>query len=407
MDELLRAVIEAPDDDAPRLVYADALMRAGDPRGEFIALQLSSAPAAAERAAELLATHRATWIAAMPQVLDANFERGFAASASLVCRDPASPALACCDVEPIRSIMLVCDEDVGGADHLAVARRFAADARTARIRYLDLSRTDHDAWGEEPFAIMLAADLRALRELHVGDYDCNTPAVHAITRLSHLTSLGFHGDYHASLHEGIDILAESPSIASLETLILSDCGLPAYGGIAIAGSPYVTKLRHLSYGGGSYQQNILGDEGAIALAESRTLGALSQLSLVHNRVTAAFCEALADPAALPSLTDLAVNSCPIGSAGLTALATAPRFATMTKLWIGACGIDDAGLIALAQSSYAGALRTLNLYGNPITAAGARALADSPLAIQLAYLSVDPALHPILRPTFGARLNRVG
>lgn len=37
--QLLAAIAASPDDDAPRLVYADALSAAGDVRGEFIALQ--------------------------------------------------------------------------------------------------------------------------------------------------------------------------------------------------------------------------------------------------------------------------------------------------------------------------------------------------------------------------------
>jgi uncharacterized protein (TIGR02996 family) len=38
---LYEAVYANPDDDGPRLVLADALQEAGDPRGEFIALQLA------------------------------------------------------------------------------------------------------------------------------------------------------------------------------------------------------------------------------------------------------------------------------------------------------------------------------------------------------------------------------
>jgi uncharacterized protein (TIGR02996 family) len=37
--ELIAAIQAAPDDDAPRLVYADLLMERGDPRGELILLQ--------------------------------------------------------------------------------------------------------------------------------------------------------------------------------------------------------------------------------------------------------------------------------------------------------------------------------------------------------------------------------
>ena len=35
----LQAVLENPDDDTPRLIYADWLEERGDPRGEFIRVQ--------------------------------------------------------------------------------------------------------------------------------------------------------------------------------------------------------------------------------------------------------------------------------------------------------------------------------------------------------------------------------
>jgi uncharacterized protein (TIGR02996 family) len=35
-EELLAAIAEAPDDDAPRLVFADALSERGDPWGEIM-----------------------------------------------------------------------------------------------------------------------------------------------------------------------------------------------------------------------------------------------------------------------------------------------------------------------------------------------------------------------------------
>lgn len=42
-EELLAAVYAAPADDGPRMVFADALLERGDPRGEFIQLQLQRA----------------------------------------------------------------------------------------------------------------------------------------------------------------------------------------------------------------------------------------------------------------------------------------------------------------------------------------------------------------------------
>jgi len=39
----LEAIAEAPDEDTPRLIYADWLMEQGDPRGEFIRCQVELA----------------------------------------------------------------------------------------------------------------------------------------------------------------------------------------------------------------------------------------------------------------------------------------------------------------------------------------------------------------------------
>lgn len=59
-------VYERPRDLDARRVLADALAMAGDPRGEFIALQLSADPKAQRRAAALLALHVDAWTPAFP-----------------------------------------------------------------------------------------------------------------------------------------------------------------------------------------------------------------------------------------------------------------------------------------------------------------------------------------------------
>ena len=87
--ELLLAVLEAPDDDGPRLVYADVLQERGDLRGEFIPLQCTLARPSARgdperfqamrtRESELLTAHGAEWIAqSIPFQSVALFHRGF------------------------------------------------------------------------------------------------------------------------------------------------------------------------------------------------------------------------------------------------------------------------------------------------------------------------------------------
>src|SRR5437660_10147305 len=83
---LLRAVLAAPDDDAPRLIFADWLEERGDPRGPFIRAQCAlerldpADPARAdleEEARSLLERHEAEWAAPLRGVASAwRFRRG-------------------------------------------------------------------------------------------------------------------------------------------------------------------------------------------------------------------------------------------------------------------------------------------------------------------------------------------
>ncbi len=79
--ELLQQVLEHPDDDGARAVWADALTERGDPRGEFVALQLarSTAPKAVKRERSLFLKHWKQWVGPLaPQLqrTDLRFERG-------------------------------------------------------------------------------------------------------------------------------------------------------------------------------------------------------------------------------------------------------------------------------------------------------------------------------------------
>jgi uncharacterized protein (TIGR02996 family) len=118
---LLRAIVEDPTDDLPRLLLADVLEEAGDPRGEFIRVQIELArlsrwpcggyycnesvghidcedPARERRGAlrrrerELLRTHGYRWKLDVNKLLvsrlaDGVFRRGFVASVNLTCGD--------------------------------------------------------------------------------------------------------------------------------------------------------------------------------------------------------------------------------------------------------------------------------------------------------------------------------
>ncbi|MBA2540602.1 MAG: TIGR02996 domain-containing protein [Deltaproteobacteria bacterium] len=81
LEALLEAIHDNPDDDAPRLVYADALLERGDPRGEFISLQLRPEldRDAKKREKELLTVYGKQWLGDLAPVVMAGYEfaRGF------------------------------------------------------------------------------------------------------------------------------------------------------------------------------------------------------------------------------------------------------------------------------------------------------------------------------------------
>lgn len=88
---LYAPVWEAPKDLARRQVLADALLERGDPRGEFISLQLAGASPARQRA--LIKTHGHAWLGALADVIDWKraspvFEQGFVSELSVLAVKP-------------------------------------------------------------------------------------------------------------------------------------------------------------------------------------------------------------------------------------------------------------------------------------------------------------------------------
>src|SRR5262249_3119312 len=93
IESLYAEVYANPNDDAPRVVLADALLERNDPRGEFITLQLARGregePSAREL--ELLKKYRKQWLGPLATVLSFGksysstaFTRGFVSTADFI-----------------------------------------------------------------------------------------------------------------------------------------------------------------------------------------------------------------------------------------------------------------------------------------------------------------------------------
>ncbi|MEI9939712.1 MAG: hypothetical protein WDO69_21030 [Pseudomonadota bacterium] len=164
------------------------------------------------------------------------------------------------------------------------------------------------------------------------------------------------------------VLADSPSLASLTSLDVSDNDLAIEGARALARSPYLKAVRELDLGG-----NDIGDEGAQAIARATALSGLETLNVSGNSIASSGVSALTHGAfgRLSSL-DLSMNG--IGDAGTSALKSSEL--PLKSLYLLGCEIGPSGIKMLAQAKHLGKLDVLALSGNNLGDEGVEVLAKS-------------------------------
>ena len=364
-EAFLADVIEHPEDDAPRLVYADWLEDHGDAdRAAFIRLQCELAkleewdarrPELERRQKRLLRLYASEWSDGL--VKDARgreFRRGF---------------LERVGVPP--KVFLANAEDL--------FRRFP-------LRQLTLGSSSFG----DPAVRALAASphLARLAELKVPYSRMTLAGLEALIRSPHIRGLKvLDVDFNRVRPEGARVVAESPNLSGLTALILRDCKIGSAGAAALAGSPHLGRLEKLDL-----MRNDIDDDGAVALAESSHLTNLVELSLWSNRVGPTGVRALAS-AHRPRLNRLYLSVNPLGLEGVKALAASPSVRRLSRLGLGVVRLRaaDADRVAaaraLARSPHVAGLKSLGLFRNHVGDAGARALAESPHLANLADLDL--------------------
>lgn len=294
---LLGAILADPGRDDARRIYADLLGERGDPRGEFIQLDIALAGPLSIRKRELLAARRAELSAAhqhawFPAALaERRVRRGFleAVTGDL---DQLAAAARLFATEPVVEVA-VTDLDEDSIDALLAA------AWLPRVRHLIL----RGAIGDDGFARLAAArPAKNLRALNVSGNELGPDAMAALTtglpRCRHLVlTANPLGD------EGVALLASWGAVASLESLYLSACGVSAASLGALLGDGTFAHLDKLCLS----DNDELGDEAAEAIAaHARNLPALRYLELRSTGLRAAgLAMLLAAP--LPSLRRLDVR----------------------------------------------------------------------------------------------------
>jgi uncharacterized protein (TIGR02996 family) len=311
-DAFLEAIAEAPDDDTPRLVYADWLEDHRQPhRANFIRTQCERAKLGAddprraelkEQEQKLLGRHEKAWLGALPKLAgvtwETTFRRGFVEGAKVE----------------------------GAGKFLAQA---GALFRAAPLQSVELRKVR----GLEGLAA--SPWLRRLRRLCVRNSRVGP--------------------------SGAAALARSPHLAGLSVLVLSGTDVEAEGAKALVHSPYLTRLSALDLAG-----NDLFDEGADVIAQAPNLAGLEALDLELNHIRDAGARALARSRHLARLEVLNLYGNHLCDVGARALAGSRRLAGLRTLDLEMNQIGDAGGRAFLAAAGRFPQRAVNLFDNAMS-----------------------------------------
>lgn len=283
---LLQDSKQHPEDDTPRLVLADWLEEQGDPRGEFVRLQIHRAALASDdlrqaelrrREAQLYQQYAFRWLGPLSDLAERpRFRRGFLwiemSAGRLLDRNltALTKSEAWAWVEGLK------------LNGLASLRRVLPVVLplAAQVSALDLSRNRLGPEGARALA--------------------HSP------HLAELTRLDLH--WNELDDESAEALADSSHLGRLTVLNLFLNHLTGRGAAVLAQSPHLARLIHLDL-----QANRLGSRGAEALAHSSQLTQLARLNLENNRIGPAGANELARSTSLNGLTRLGLAYNPLGA----------------------------------------------------------------------------------------------
>jgi len=334
-DGFIQSILEAPDDDVPRLQYADWLEEQGDPRGEFIRLQVELARMTAndprrlrlaERAGVLLKQHRLAWGAPLLDRLSPNdwitsWRRGFPEGIETDAKTFLDHASDIFRLSPVRALTVL------PYTPPAVFLQLCTSSHLARLTALDLSWAAIDPTGVQ--ALVSSDSVRNLTELNlswnaIGPAGANVVA--ASPHLSRLTKLRL-GTANLGL-EGVRALLASPQLARLTALSLGGNDIGPAGAAALAASDTVRNLTELDL-----SWNNIGLEGVQALAASPHLVRLTTMNLKGNSIGPADVRELAASDSLRNLTELDLRDNPISPESAASLVDSPNLPHLTTLWV--------------------------------------------------------------------------
>jgi uncharacterized protein (TIGR02996 family) len=420
----LRTILDAPEEDAPRLVYADWLEEHGQPeRAEFIRIECEQAAIHDEpglapnrwdspryweleaRREELYDRHAAEWFAPLFRVWRGEMltrrgapwhvalsARAFIERGEAIFR--AAPTIEDVFLDRLGRNMpdLARCPALGHVRYLTFfetplrtreAQQFAGSPHLENLRALEIGFTDTQIGPRGAAALAGARSLRRLERLDVHNHAIYDEGAEALFRSQGLATL-------TSLKLGNNGLSDEAALAlyeadhlKLTSLDLMSNHLTGRGLAALADAAHLRGVERLSL-----QLNPLGQRGAVHLAGAYFAGRLRELWLTNCRLDDE-AVALVFAAALPALTDLYIGWNTFGERSAQALSGNGSLARLETLAVGHCGIDAtvAGLLGRVSLP---ALRYLDVGRNPLGPDGVRALLAGPLVGPVRHLELTAA-----------------
>jgi uncharacterized protein (TIGR02996 family) len=343
-DALETALVEDPDDLATHRAYADYLQEQGDPRGQFIQVQLAleepgKAPEerreleAREKA--LLSEHEREWLGlladdllgpeaepwesmAPDQPYEIRFARGwldrivrFAGTqrfTDLAGRLPPAP-----ESRLLRELVL---EDNHGVVEQLVRSRYLGNLRLFQLGVREEESGDFRRAVVSEAVPEFVARLPRLEELYLVANGFDLARLFGLRNLRNLRVLQV---YHAEDRYPLEVLAGNPALGTLTHLLLRPHGsdepfIDLAGVRAVLQSPYLQGVTHLQL-----RCSDLGDVGCTEIVTSGALKRLKVLDLRHGEITDAGARTLADCPDLRHLDHLDIDRNGLTRTGIDAL----------------------------------------------------------------------------------------
>lgn len=242
-DRFLKDILANPDQDAPRLVYADWLEEQGDPRGEFIRVQCALAQGLTglertrlrEREDALMVAHASAWTEGLRDLVSRTiFRRGFIDGVTMTYSLLLNRGADLFAAAPVRSLIVISDVADGGRPSLDIPMYDARRLSDYLRRLTSLSITLTAASLRQLLEAGAFAELRYLALDYSRLTDRSLEILFASRGLPHLRTLSLRGTVIAEVSHGDDQTlpawirraVQATAMPQLESLDVGDCLLP-------------------------------------------------------------------------------------------------------------------------------------------------------------------------------------